>query len=231
MANQKNNETGSGFDASFDNRLLGERSEKTNSTNKNSSEKAGDFRASQRGGAPETEENSEFDPDMRSTSQAARSKKAALAAESGASGLQEAGAAPVRKGTSQLLRAAWINLIPSWGLTLIWVNIHIFLGMVFGNKYFCKLGVEWSDQVSGAMAKSGEVKKRLDEKAGNSIGLVEKMGVGCADLGCLIILIAAVALIALLLQIIENPLKFLTQNLGFVWSVVKQAVVKWFSSE
>ena len=30
--------------------------------------------------------------------------------------------APAKIGTNWLLRSAWINLIPSWGLTLIWIN-------------------------------------------------------------------------------------------------------------
>lgn len=234
MANQKYNETGSGFDTQFDNRLLGERGDKqAGAAEKGSSEKAGDFRAAKRNTDSEADDNPETEEqaDIGSALQSARSKKAASAQESESSGLQEAAAAPIRKGTSQLLRSAWTNLIPSWGLTLIWINIHVFLGMIFGNKYFCKLGVEWSDQISGAMAKSGEVKKKLDEKAGSSIGLVEKMGVGCADLGCLIILIAVVALIALLLQIFNDTLAFLAQNFGYIWDMAKEAVVEMTSSK
>jgi hypothetical protein len=45
--------------------------------------------------------------------------------------------------TSKLLQDAWANLIPSFGLTLIWIDIHFFLNMVFGDKFFCDLGGEW----------------------------------------------------------------------------------------
>lgn len=51
--------------------------------------------------------------------------------------------APIRKGTSALLRQSWINLIPSWGLTLIYINIHIFGNIAISPKFFCKFGEEW----------------------------------------------------------------------------------------
>lgn len=49
---------------------------------------------------------------------------------------------PVRLASSNLLRAAWLALIPSWGLSLIWIDIHAFLRIVFPS-FFCKLGEEW----------------------------------------------------------------------------------------
>jgi len=48
-----------------------------------------------------------------------------------------------RKATSGLLKAAWENLIPTFGLTLFWIDIHVFLNMVMGKKLFCDLGEEW----------------------------------------------------------------------------------------
>lgn len=57
--------------------------------------------------------------------------------------------APARKGTSALLKASWENLIETFGLTLIWIDIHVFLNMVFGDKLFCNLGEEWIPEKPG----------------------------------------------------------------------------------
>jgi hypothetical protein len=55
----------------------------------------------------------------------------------------EAALAPMRKGLNNLLKSAWENLIESFGLTLLWIDIHVFLNMVLGDKLFCNLGEEW----------------------------------------------------------------------------------------
>jgi hypothetical protein len=47
-----------------------------------------------------------------------------------------------QQATGGVLRSAWISLIPSYGLTLIWINIHAFMRWIFP-KFFCKLGSEW----------------------------------------------------------------------------------------
>lgn len=64
--------------------------------------------------------------------------------------LVTAALAPARKGTSALLKVAWENLIETFGLTLIWIDIHVFLNLVFGDKLFCKLGEEWIPDKPGA---------------------------------------------------------------------------------
>lgn len=68
----------------------------------------------------------------------------------------KAALAPARQLMSGLLKSAWINLIPSWGLTLFWIDIHVFLNMVFGKNLFCDLGEEWIPVKSGV---SGIIKK------------------------------------------------------------------------
>lgn len=230
-------ESGKGFDAKLDNRILEERRGKEDEADKGSGERAGEFRAAkrERSESPNSEqaadEAAEQSSDFNSAIVTAKRQKALAGATEKQSEPEDAVATPIRKVTSELLRSSWTNLVPSWGLTLIWINIHIFLGMVLGNKYFCKLGVEWSDKVSGAIAKSGEIKKKLDEKAGNSIGLVEKIGVGCADLGCLLLLGFIIAIIALLLRIVESPMSFFADMVGYVWDADVNAVTKINSSE
>lgn len=203
-----------------------------------SADKAGDLRAAKRQdnqgddaayGAKAMPMPGEQPTSLREAVLQEKRQQAAQEKETSGSGGKAASSA--RKGTSALLRSAWINLIPSYGLTLIWVNIHVFLGMIFGNNLFCKLGVEWTDKAAGATAKGAAMQKKLEAKAGNSIGLVEKMGVGCADLGCLFILISAVAIIALLIKVVSNPIDFYAEAIGWAWNATVEAIGKFISGD
>lgn len=199
-----------------------------------STDRAGDLRAAKRqdnqdydkaSGAKAAPMPGEQPSSLREAVMDEKRQKAAKEKEGDGAGSGKA-ASSARKGTSALLRQAWINLIPSYGLTLIWINIHVFLGMILGNNLFCKLGVEWSDKAAGATAKSAAMKKKLEDKASGSIGLVEKMGVGCADLGCIFILIAAIAIVALLIKVVSNPIDFFTTAIGWIWNEVTSGVGK-----
>jgi hypothetical protein len=61
----------------------------------------------------------------------------------------EGALSPAKQAISELLKSAWENLIPSWGLTLIWIDIHVFFNIVLGEKLFCNLGEEWLPTKSG----------------------------------------------------------------------------------
>lgn len=109
--------------------------------------------------------------------------------------IEEKITAPAKIGTSKLLQQAWINLIDSFGLTLIWINIHVFLRLVLGEKLFCKLGEEWiPKQISGAGGEAGKM-------ANKSIGIVEVMGLAFLDL---IVFFAIIGVIALLVWLADN---------------------------
>lgn len=83
--------------------------------------------------------------------------------------VEEKVVAPIRQGTSRALQWAWKALIPSWGLSAIWINIHVFLKQIFGEKLFCKLGEEWLPKQ--AVDAAGEAGKAINKSA----GLVEIM--------------------------------------------------------
>jgi len=111
--------------------------------------------------------------------------------------LEEKVTAPARAATSKLLQQAWINLIDSFGLTLIWINIHVFLRFVLGEKLFCKLGDEWiPKQVSGA---GGEAGKGLSK----SIGIVEVMGLAMLDLLVMFVIFGTLGLIAMIVDFMQ----------------------------
>ena len=87
--------------------------------------------------------------------------------------IEEKITAPAKAGTSWLLKAAWLNLIDSFGLTLIYINMHVFLRHVFPDA-FCKLGEEWKPKMVGGHSATNV--------AGTAFGIVEIMGLLILDL-------------------------------------------------
>ena len=132
--------------------------------------------------------------------------------------LEEKVAAPAKAGTSKALRWAWMTLIPSFGLSLIYINIHVFLKWVVGEKLFCKLGEEWiPKQIAGV---GGEASKM----AGSSIGLVEAMGLAMLDLLVLLVILGALGLIALIVSWATNPWEALKAIWSMSWGAIKSLV-------
>lgn len=125
----------------------------------------------------------------------------------------------IRKGSSSLLRASWINAIETFGATILWINVHVlFLHRIFGSKYFAKLGEEWGDKA--AAAKNSGAGKVVN-KVSRSIGVVEKIGLGVADLGCLVIVLIVFAIIALVVNYDNLLVDAISELPGFAWRAVK----------
>lgn len=126
-----------------------------------------------------------------------------------------------------MLRQSWLHLIDSWGLTLIWINIHVFLRQILGEKLFCDLGEEWKDMIPAAGAPevkgvkdAGGDQSGVVEEATKATGLIEKMGCGCLDLGCLFTFLAIACLIAMIVGVIDNPLNVLISLLKGIWGAI-----------
>ena len=122
---------------------------------------------------------------------------------------------PIRRTTSRLLRQSWLHIIDSYGLTFIWVNVHAFLSNVLGEKVFCKLGHEWSDMASSELADNPAI-----EAAKQRAAVVEKMGVGCIDAVLIILLLFVIGIIALMLDVVSNPMSNLKTLASFAWKWV-----------
>ncbi|MFA5109122.1 MAG: hypothetical protein WC458_01075 [Patescibacteria group bacterium] len=137
-----------------------------------------------------------------------KAESGGLAAQAGSA------AAPISKATGKLLQQAWLNLVSSFGLSLIWIDIHVFLGAVFGHKFFCKLGAEWLDN-NIQLAQAEYAKKQ-----GKMIGTVEPMGLACCNIGCLLIFVSILCLIAMLVGAVTNPLEALKSIFGSLWGAV-----------
>lgn len=101
--------------------------------------------------------------------------------------------------TKELLKQSWLNLIDSWGLTLIYLNIHPWAGFIEGNKVFCKLGEETK---SPAMFKK-------------AMGMLEAIGIFTLDFVVFIIILTLVSLIVLIADAIAHPIK----NFGILWEL------------
>jgi len=107
-------------------------------------------------------------------------------------------------GTAQLLKVAWQNLISTWGLSLLWINAHLCLSAIFGKEAFCALGEEWTMKKGGASGKA----------LSKALRLLEPMGLGLLNLGCLAILIGLAVLISLIASAISEPLKTIWNLVG-----------------
>ncbi len=111
--------------------------------------------------------------------------------------LEEKVLAPAKAGTSWLLKAAWLNLIDSFGLTLIYINLQVFLRWVLGDKFFCKLGEEWAPKLAQTGGK--EIAKSFGG-AGKIAGIIEIMGLLVLDLAVLFIILGALGLIVMIVS-------------------------------
>jgi len=124
-----------------------------------------------------------------------------LAARQAKDKIAEKVTSPARAGTSKALRWAWMALIPSWGLSAIWLNLHVLLKFIFGEKLFCKLGDEWLPAKADAAA--GEAGKTLKR----GVGMIETMGLIFIDV---IIFFVVMGLLTLIIN--EGTTKTITNE-------------------
>jgi hypothetical protein len=130
--------------------------------------------------------------------------------------IEEKITAPMKAGANWLLRWAWEALIPSLGMSLIYIHFHILLRQVFGENFFCKLGEEWlPKQVSTASKEAGDL-------ANKSIGIAEIIVVLILDLLAATVIFLGLAIIYFLIDIYLHPIDALwTYGLKSVYNVIK----------
>lgn len=111
--------------------------------------------------------------------------------------------------TAGLLRSAWMSVVPSFGLSLLWVDIHLVLGTIFGKKYFCRLGDEWTSGRAGA----------VNAAKGNNkmINIAEPMGLMIGNVILFLAILSVVALITMIAGFIESPLKAIGEMLRHIF--------------
>jgi len=112
--------------------------------------------------------------------------------------------------TSGLLRWMWGLLIPSFGLSLVYINIHVFCNKIFGDMLFCKLGDEW--KMPGAAGLN---------QHGSMANLVELMGLLFLDLVAFFLIMFGFITFALVVDIIEHPMQYLGTMFYIIYSLIK----------
>lgn len=182
----------------FADRLRQQRQEKANAGEEN--------------GAAETENMGE---DYRSVilnaKRAEAKKKEMEEKKKGKTGASAIAMSPAKKGTSWLLKASWLNLIDSFGLTLIYINMHVFLRWVFP-KMFCKLGEEWVPKQASVINADAGMKA-----TGQALGIVEVMGLLLLDLVVFFIIIGALSLLTFVVSFLGGG--FL-DKVKFIWDAI-----------
>jgi hypothetical protein len=163
---------------------------------------AGDFREQQRSTGLDMDENP--GQSLRELKQSELAKNAATESSSLSGDLSgKISQSAILATTDDLLKAAWENLIDSFGLTLIWIDIHFFLNKVFGPKVFRRLGQEW---VPDPIKKMGGEKM---ESASALLTKTEEAGCACLNLGCLFLVIASLSMAAIIASAVSSPFKTL----------------------
>lgn len=181
----------------------------------NEAEEAGDLRQAQREEA-DTENNFKEEDNQGSFDFNSLRHRAQLASLKARTKETRSGLmiSSFRKGTSLLLRQSWLNLIDSFGLTLIWINIHVVLHVVFGEKAFCKLGDEWDDLGSGVIVKRPKYLLRLGEG----------MGLAALDLLAILLLLTVLLIIRIIIGVMTGEVDTLKSLFSAVWDMFKAFV-------
>ncbi len=116
---------------------------------------------------------------------------------------------PAKMGTNRALKWAWTVLVPSFGLSLIYINTHVFLRWVFPSA-FCKLGEEWiPKQITGEHSSKNV--------AGTAFGIVEVMGLLFLDLMALFIILSAFAFLSLIVGFMGAGF---WDKIKWVWDII-----------
>jgi len=116
-----------------------------------------------------------------------------------------------QQATGQMLKSAWLNIIPSFGLTLIYINAHTFLRAVIPD-FFCKLGEEWvPKEIKTAGGEAAEA-------AGKTAFIVEAAGLMLIDLLLLFMIIFAFAQIMIIVNFWQANVWDKAKMIYYYWS-------------
>lgn len=119
-------------------------------------------------------------------------------------------------GTGFILKAAWLNLLDTFGLSYFYIPFHYLMAYYTPfSGFFCKFGEEWIPK--GAKAAAGEMGKKLSKP----LELLEI--IGCFLLGFLwlIVIFAVIMIVAVVAYAWLHPIDTLYQVTGFSWTFIK----------
>ena len=101
--------------------------------------------------------------------------------------------------TGEFLKTWWTQLINSYGLTIIPLNLQAWVGFIEGHKFFCKLGEEW--KAPGIFKKA--------------IGWLEVAGLLTLDLLIFLIILAVLSFLIFIINVMTNPI----ENMKILWDL------------
>lgn len=107
---------------------------------------------------------------------------------------------PMKKFSARLLRSSWMNLLPTFGLSILGVAANVILRVIFGPKFFCRLGDEW-----GQLTGHDKLQEQLKGKT-KMINLVETMGFALAIILLFLSFLAILSLVAMIVGFVKEPL-------------------------
>ncbi len=185
---------------------------------KSSSGRSGELRANRRR-TSQANKDTERAVDFRTRIQEAKREKRrqeAKEAKEGGGSLGALLASPAKKAVSNLLQQSWVNIFSSWGLTLIWINCHVFLHNIIPSL-FCKLGDECKPENCGSASMTNLFLQTIFGKH----GLSEPMALAVIDGIALLILFSLFCLVALIVGFFSNPFEaiasILKDIIGNMW--------------
>lgn len=95
-----------------------------------------------------------------------------------------------QKATGEILKQLWLNIIPSFGLTFILINIYAFAGFLEGYKLFCKPGSEWNIKKSNKL-----------------LNMLELAAILVLDFLIFIVILFTISILVLYVDARTNPVK------------------------
>ncbi len=114
---------------------------------------------------------------------------------------------------ANLLKSSWVNLLGSFGLTIFYINAHVILAKIFGDKVFCRLGDEWTLDKEAVAGGLGAKKKKT-----KMVNIFEPMGVVLVNVVMAFLVIGLIALIAMIANFVSSPLSALKEILKGTFS-------------
>ncbi|MCU0679657.1 MAG: hypothetical protein MUC28_04410 [Planctomycetes bacterium] len=158
-------------------------------------------------------ENRDISGELRRDRQAAKAEKEQ---EKGKEKTEQAGQPLMAQaGTNRALRWAWGSLLMTWGVSLLYIDIHAFLHLVLGKRFFCQLGHEWLPK---------QMAKGVQGKIMNFfLWLAEIILFVLANGLALLVVVIACFVVYLIVDIILHPTSSLLWNFGFkaIYSMVR----------
>lgn len=125
---------------------------------------------------------------------------------------------PAHETTGRVLFLAWLNVIDSFGLTFLYVNLHVFYLYRVLPDIFCAPGEEWVPKNIRSMGG-----KKVKE-AGATIGLLEIALVAGIDLIILFLVLMQLTFFIIMIDVYLHPI----ENWAIVWSLLGEAFNTFF---